>query len=71
MQPQQFQQQPQMQMDYGQPGAFGFPQQEFGFVPGPMPPPLAFNGSFPQFPPNPAFGMQSNQWLVSQQPGYQ
>jgi hypothetical protein len=69
MQPQ-FQQQ-QMPMDFPQPGAFGHPQQPFGFVPGPMPPPWAFNGAYQQFPHNPAYGMQSNQWLASQQPGFQ
>jgi hypothetical protein len=45
--------------------SFGFPQQQFGFVPGPMPPPWAFNGAYQQFPPNPAYGLQSNQWLAS------
>jgi hypothetical protein len=64
--------QPQFQQQqFPQPGAFGYPQQPFEFVPGPIPPPWAFNGSYQQFSPNPAFGMQSNQWLASQHPGFQ
>jgi hypothetical protein len=70
MQPQ-FQQHQHMPMDFTQHGAYGYPQQPFGFVPDPMPPPWAFNGAYQQFPPNPAYGMQSNQWLASQQPGFQ
>ncbi|KAK1646729.1 hypothetical protein QYE76_064534 [Lolium multiflorum] len=53
------------------PGGFGYPQPPFGFAPSHMPPPWAFNGSYQQYPPNAGFGMPSNQWLASQQPGFQ
>ncbi|KAM0902358.1 hypothetical protein ACQ4PT_019389 [Festuca glaucescens] len=65
---QQFQQNPQQQQqqlqDFQQNQCgFPFPPQPYGFVPGGMPPPWAFQGAYPQFPPQ-QFGFQSNQWIA-------
>jgi hypothetical protein len=67
MQPQ-FQQQMQPPMEFV-PGSFGYPLPFF--MQGAMPPPWAFGGPFQQFPPNPQFGLQSNQWIAPQQSGSQ
>jgi hypothetical protein len=64
----QFQQQMQPPMEFA-PGSFGYPPPFF--MQGAMPPPWAFGGPFQQFPPNPQFGLQSNQWIVPQQSGSQ
>ncbi|KAM0839855.1 hypothetical protein ACQ4PT_060046 [Festuca glaucescens] len=65
---QQFQQNPQQQQQQFQDfqhnqNGFPFPPQPYGFVPGGMPPPWAFQGAYPQFPPH-QFGFQSNQWIA-------
>jgi hypothetical protein len=51
-------------MDFGPVQQFGFPP--YGFMPGPIPA-WGFNGPYPQFPPNPQFALQSNQWVAPQQ----
>jgi hypothetical protein len=70
MQPQ-FQQQPQMQMEFDHPGAFDFFSATVWLCSRSYASTMGFEWSLPTIFSNLAFGMQSNQWLSSQQPGFQ
>jgi hypothetical protein len=52
----------QVPMDFGTMQQFGFPP-PYDFMPGPMPT-WGLHGPYPQFPPNPQFAMESNQWVA-------